>query len=250
MKSEKLSDFIDKVTELTKISDSIKLKIDNDHILMYSMLGGSVLLAFKNFIISTQDYLECEELDYTIDVIIPNAGKFVKNLAFIKTSDKVTLEITHKPSPDDDTVMNARSLQLVAGKLKVNWLGGEQYELRDITKKQLEQKLNLKNKKWSFNITKSDFGDIKKLSSINSDRIISITVTGGKVSLSEAAAWELEVDKLDDERNANLILNKKFLSCIDDTKETVVFNIFDNFMLLSGDNSNLMLSFEQDFSDE
>ena len=217
---------------------------------MYSMLGGSVLLAFKNFIINTQEYLELDELDYSIDLVIPNAGKFVKNLAFVKSSDKVTLEITHKPSPDDESIMNARSIQLVSGKLKVTWLGGEQYELRDITKKQLEQKLNLKNKKWSFNISKSDFADIKKLSSINSDRIISISVSSGKVCLSEASAWELEVDNVEDDRNANLILNKKFLSCIDDTKDTVVFNIFDNFMLLSGDNSNLMLSFEQDFSDE
>jgi len=250
IKSEKLSDLIDKISELTKISDSIKLKIDNDNILMYSMLGGSVLLAFKNFIINTQEYLELDELDYSIDLVIPNAGKFVKNLAFVKSSDKVTLEITHKPSPDDESIMNARSIQLVSGKLKVTWLGGEQYELRDITKKQLEQKLNLKNKKWSFNISKSDFADIKKLSSINSDRIISISVSSGKVCLCEASAWELEVDNVEDDRNANLILNKKFLSCIDDTKDTVVFNIFDNFMLLSGDNSNLMLSFEQDFSDE
>lgn len=250
IKSDKLSDLIDKISELTKISDSIKLKMDNENILMYSMLGGNVLLAFKSYLIKTSEYLDFDEMDYSIDLVIPNAGKFVKNLAFVKSSDKVTMEISYKESPDDETIMNARSVQIVAGKLKVNWVGGEQYELRDINKKQLEQRLNLKNRKWSFNISKSDFSDIKKLSSINSERIISISVLSGKVTLSEASAWELEVDKADDDRNTNLILNKKFLSCIDDSKDTVEFNIFDNFMLLVGDNSNLMLSFEQDFSDE
>lgn len=249
--SDKISDFVDKISDLTKISDTVKLKIDNDNILMYSMIGGNVILAFKNYVINTKEYLEYEkDLEFGIDVVIANAGKFVKNLAFLKTSDKVTMEITYKTSSDDEEVMNARSLQIVGGKLKVNWLGGEQYELKDITKQQLEQRLNLKNSKWSFGISKSDFADVKKLSSINGERIISISINSGKVVLSETAAWEMEVDQLDKERNSNLMLNKKFLSCIDDSMEKVDFNIFDNFMLIKGENTNLMLSFEQNFDDD
>ena len=34
IKSDKISDFIDKLEDLTKIEDSIKLKIDSDNILM------------------------------------------------------------------------------------------------------------------------------------------------------------------------------------------------------------------------
>jgi hypothetical protein len=251
IKSDKISEFIDKISDLTKISDTVKLKLDNDNILMYSMIGGNVILAFKNYVINTRDFLEYEsDLEYSLDIVIANAGKFVKNLSFLKSSDKVTMEVTYKQSPDDENVMNARSIQIVGGKLKVNWLGGEQYELKDITKQQLDQRLNLKNRKWSFGISKSDFADVKKLSSINGERIISMSIMKGKVVLSETAAWELEVDQLDEERNSNLILNKKFLSCIDDSQEKVEFNIFDNFMLIKGDNSNLMLSFEQDFSDD
>lgn len=250
IKSEKLSDFIDKISDLTKISDTIKLKIDNKNILMYSMLGGSVLLAFKSYLVDTSDYFEIDEIDYTLDLVIPSSGKFVKNLAFVKESEKITMDVSFKVSPDDEMVMNARSLQIVAGKLKVNWMGGEQYELRDITKEQLDQRLNLKNRKWSFSISKSEFSDIKKLSSINSERIISINITDGVVTLSETGAWELEVDKIDDSRSTNLILNKKFLSSIDENVDKIEFNIFDNFMLLKGINTNLMLSFEQSFDDE
>lgn len=251
IKSEKFADFISKLDDLTKIEDTIKLKIDNDNILMYSMMGGNVMLAFKNYLINTRDYLDYgDDLEYSIDIIIANAKKFVKNLNFIKDSDKVTMEITYKESPDDDTIMTGRSLQVVGGKLKVNWMAAEHFEMRDINKVALKQRLDLKGRKWNFSISKSDFSDVKKLSNINGERIININIMSGKVLLSENAAWELEIDSIDVDRNANLMLNKKFLSCINDDMENIEFNIFETFMLIKDDISNLMLSFEQDFSDQ
>lgn len=251
IKSEKFADFISKLDDLTKIEDTIKLKIDNDNILMYSMMGGNVMLAFKNYLINTRDYLDYgDDLEYSIDIIIANAKKFVKNLNFIKDSDKVTMEITYKESPDDDTIMTGRSLQVVGGKLKVNWMAAEHFEMRDINKVALKQRLDLKGRKWNFSISKSDFSDVKKLSNINGERIININIINGKVLLSENAAWELEIDSIDVDRNANLMLNKKFLSCINDDMENIEFNIFETFMLIKDDISNLMLSFEQNFEDE
>lgn len=217
---------------------------------MYSVLGGNVMLAFKNYLLSTKDFLETNsDFDSTIDLILPNSKKFVKNLNFIKENKKITLEVNYKQSADDDNTLNARSIQIVGGKLKVNWLTGEHYEVRDINKNILKQRLDLKNRKWSFNILKSDFNDIKKLSNINSERIINITVLNGIVTFSEKAAWELEIDKLEKERTSNLILNKKFLNSINDENDVEV-NIFDSFMLIKDENSNLMLSFEQDFSED
>lgn len=251
IKSEKFTDFISKLDDLTKIEDTIKLKIDNDNILMYSMMGGNVMLAFKNYLINTRDYLDYgDDLEYSIDIIISNAKKFVKNLNFIKDSDKVTMEITYKESPDDDTIMTGRSLQVAGGKLKVNWMAAEHFEMRDINKVALKQRLDLKGRKWNFTINKSDFSDVKKLSNINSERIVNINIINGKVLLSENAAWELEIDSVDVDRNANLMLNKRFLSCINDDMENIEFNIFETFMLIKDDISNLMLSFEQDFSED
>ena len=250
IKSDKFTDFIDKLDDLTKISDTIKLKIDNDNILLYSILGGKVMLAFKNYLIDTREYLDYgDNMEFSLDLIIVNAKKFVKNLNFIKNSDKITMEITYKESPDDDLVMNARSVQVVGGKLKVNWISGEHYEVRDINKDILFEKLDLKNRKWSFKIEMNEFSDVKKLSSINSDKIINITVNNGSVLLSEKSAWEFEIGKIDS-RNANLILNKRFLNCINDS-DVIEFNIFDSFMLVKDvkNRSELMLSFEQDFQD-
>jgi len=247
---EMLPDLISKLSDLTNISDKIKLKIDNNSIMLYSTLGGGVLLAFKNFLINTRDYFEYgEDLEYSIDVVILDAKKFVKNLDFLKNSEKVTIEINHKKSQDDDDVMVARSIHIIGGKLKVNWIAGEHYEMRDIPKSILDERLNLKNRKWSFKIPMREFSDIKKLSSINSNLILNITVVDGVVTISESAAWELEIDKIEDDKNTSLILNKRFLKCVDDS-DIIVFSIFDSFMLVNDDKSNLMLSFEQNFSDE
>lgn len=250
IKNDKFEDFINKLSDLTSIDDTVKLKIDNENILMYSMLGGNVMLAFKNFLIKTDEYLEVKDnLDFTYDVIIANCGKFVKNLEFIKSQPKITMALTCKVSQDDEDIMIARSMQIVGGKLKVNWLAAERYEMRDINKDILSKRLDLNLRKWYFLINKSEFSDIKKLSSINADKIITITVNEGRVILSEKAAWELEIQEID-KRNASLIFNKRFFKCIDADKEEIEFNMFDTFMLIQDENSNLMLSYEQDFDDD
>lgn len=250
LNSSSIALFIDKLDDLSKIHDTIKLKIDSEHILMYSMLGGSVLLAFKNFLINTTDLLDRNDFEYKIDLIIPNAKKFVKNLQFLREVNNVSLDIQYKESPDDDSLYLARSFQIISGKFKVNWLGGESYDVRDIDKVMLSQRLDLKLKKWSFKINSSDFSDIKKLSNINSERILNISIQDGTVTVSEKSAWELEIDKVEDDRNSNLILNKRFLNCINEKLDGVNIHIFDTFMLIKDENSNLMLSFEQDFSDD
>jgi hypothetical protein len=246
----KFSDFVDKLNIVSSIDDTVKIKIDNQHILMYSMLGGgNVILAFKSFQLSTKDYFD-NELENKIDLVIPSAKKFVKNLQFLRDMDKLAFDLNYKESSDDEDLLIVRSLQISSGKFKVNWLGGEPGTIRDISKQALAQRLDIKQKKWSFNITNSDFIDIKKLSSINSERIINMDVIKGVVTLSEKSSWELEVDNLSDERTASLILNKRFLSCINDKVDNIEFLIFENFMLINDENSSLMLSFEQDFSDD
>ena len=249
-KEGQLPVFLEKLETLSKIDDTIKVKIDRDDILIYSIMGREVMLAFQNFVLKTSDFFELDEsFSGILDIVILQAKKFVKNLQFIK-GDDVAFTITWKPSPDDENIGVARSLKVTGGKLKINWILGESYEIRDIEKNSLSERLDIKNRKWHFSITKDDFSDIKKLSNINSERIINISINSGKVILSERGSWELEVDNTDEDRNAGLMLNKKFLASINDEEECVTFNIFPSFMLFKNENSNLMLSFEQNFEDD
>lgn len=246
------NDFVSKVDDLCRISDTIKLKIDSESILMYSMMGSeNMILAFKNYDLKTDEYFNIkEDLEFTLNIIITSAKKFVKNLAFIKQSEKIQVEVTHK-FDDDDTASDARLVQIKNGKFKLQIQTGENSEIRDLNKTVLGQRMNLKNKKWSFNVSNSDFNDVRKLSSINSDdsrRILHLNVEDYKVKLSELSLWELEVDEVS-ENNKHLMFNKSFLSCINDGGKPVQFHVFETFILIKDDISNLMISFEQDFSD-
>jgi|APSaa5957512535_1039671.scaffolds.fasta_scaffold15332_4 hypothetical protein len=244
--------FVSKLSDLSTIDDSVRLKIDNDDVLMYSILGKNILLAFKNYLIPTDEFLiKNDDLDYQLDLVIPNIKKFVKNLGMIKDPDKVTIEFNYKPSADDRDIYQVRYFQVSCGRFKINWVGGEHNnETREINKEMLAKNLNLKNSKWSFALTKDDFTDIKKLSSINSERIINIGIDKGIVNFSEKSAWDLEVDNLEDDRSSNLIFNKRFLNCINAEREKITFSIFETFMLVKDEESNLMLSFEQDFEED
>lgn len=247
IKTDRFQDLINKLSDLTSIDSTIKIKIDNENTLIYSMLGANVMIGFKNFLIKTSDYFEIKnELEYSYDVIIANCNKFVKNLEFLKNQSKITISLSCKESQEDETVMIARSIQIAGGKLKVNWLAAERYEMRDISNDVLSERLDIKNRKWSFIISKENFSDVKKLSNINSDRVVNINVVDGKVILSENAAWELEIGETE-KNSASLIFNKRFFKCINADKDEIEFSMFENFMLVKDDNSNLMLSYEQDF---
>jgi hypothetical protein len=215
------------------------------------MGSENMILAFKNYDLKTEEYFNIkEDLEYTLNIIITSAKKFVKNLAFIKQSEKIVVEVTHK-FDDDDTTSDARLVQIKNGKFKLQIQTGENTEIRDLNKTSLGQRMNLKNKKWSFNVSNSDFSDVRKLSSINSDdsrRILHLNVDDNKVKLSELSLWELEVDEVS-VTNKHLMFNKSFLSCINDGGKPVEFHVFETFILIKDDISNLMISFEQSFED-
>lgn len=249
IKKEKFSQFIEKISDLTQISDVLKMKIDTNHILVYSTLGTSVMLAFKNFLLKTDDYFEIpsklEEYE-SCDIVIANANKWVKNISFLKDTNKLSLNVIGKLDPDTN-IVNARSFELNGEKLKIKWIGAESFQIREINKSTLNQRLNLKNRKWDFYLTSNEFNDIKKLSNINSEKIIYVQVSNNKVKFSEIGAWELDIESESNMKQSEVILNKRFLKSIKEDGDGVTFNMFDTFILIKDEESNLMLSYEQNF---
>lgn len=248
-KQNNFSDFLSKFKDLTNIEDCVKLKITKDNILMYSMISNDVsVLALKNYLIKTDDYLENFKEEKTFDLIITSATKFVKNISLFNTSSPIKLDLVSKQSPDSEDTMHVRAAQFTNNKLKITIVGGEQHKIRDLNAKFLETRLNPNLSKWSFKISKEDFADVKKLCSINNeDKIVNINVNDNKVSMNELSKWELFVDEID-YKNTQLIFGKKYLSNINGENECIFFSIFETFILIKDDNSNLMLSFEQDYT--
>lgn len=244
------TDFVTKLQDLTNIEDVIKLKIDKEQILMYSMLGNeSAVLALKSYLVDTKDYLENFEKEEVFDFIITSATKFVKNLKLFNSDLPIKFDIIYKPLPDDDSTMHIRSSQISCGKLKISCVGGEEFKVRDIGKTQLESRLNPKNSKWEFQVSQSDFADVRKLCGINNESVIlNINVIDGVVTMNENSKWDLEVDTIPS-RNTNIIFGKKYLSNIPVNNKFIKFSVFETFILVKDENSNLMISFEQTFEE-
>lgn len=251
LNNNNFQDLVDKLQDLSQIDDTIKIKIEKDKTLIYSMISNDVsVLALKSYTINTLDYFENFKEDGVYDFVITSSAKFVKNLKFFDTKKPIKLNITFKQAPDSDDIFHVRSAQFTNDKLKISCVGGEQYKIRDINSKFLSKILNIKNSIWKFKIDKSDFSNIKKLSTINNeDKVIYINVSGGKVIVNEPAKWELEVDETN-HKNDELIFNKKYLSNINDDSDEIEFIIFQNFILCKDTGYNLMLSFETNFNSE
>lgn len=248
--TEKFEDFLSKLEDLSKIGDVIKIKIDTENIFMYSIVGETVLLALKSFLLKTDEYISFKEKDMedisSIDIISINSKKLIKNLFFIKSSPKIQMELSYKKNDDKLQIRNA---QFKGEKIKLAIQCGEDSEIRDITKKILSDRVDLKGRKWSFKIPTSKFQDIKKLSSINSEgKVLYINIENNKILMSENSIWELEIDEIT-YQNKQVIFNKSFLSSIEDETEDVEFNMFDSFILTKGINSNLIISIETSFED-
>lgn len=251
LKKEKFEDFTRKLKDLTTISNTVKIKIDSDDILIYSTLevSNSTVLAFKNYLLKTSDYLESKDaINYTYNIIIVNTTTLVKNLDFLRDSKSVTMTLSCKESTEDNKTMLARTVNITGGRLRFPITSGESYEITDISKSFLEKRLNINNRNWSFVITNSDFSEIKKLSKNNKNKIINVNVINGKVVLSGESSWDLVIGEIEN-KTASFILNERFLKCINDKNEEIEFNLFDSFILIKDQDSNLMLSYEQDFSD-
>lgn len=250
--SNNFEDLIGKIKDVSNINEVVKLKINKDKILLYSMKANdNAVLALKSFHIPTIDYIENFDEDEMYNFIIVNAPKFIKGLQFFDSKLPIKLDVTIKPHHEDENVMQIRSAQFTNGKLKILTVGGEDSKIRDIKADMLDARTDINNSEWNFQIDKQDFQSIKKLSSIDSEeKILFFNVEKGKVLAGEDSKWELYVGDASKEITYKIIFNKKYLSNLNQDLDTIDFHIFETFILIQDINSKIMLSFEQTFGED
>ncbi len=249
---DKFDDLIGKIKDVSNINEVVKLKINKDNILLYSMKANdTAVLALKSYYIPTSDYFEDFNEDEMYNFIIVNTPKFIKGLQFFDNKLPLKLDITYKPHHEEENVMHIRSAQFTNGKLKILAVGGEDSKIKDIKADMLENRTDIDNSVWRFQIIKQDFQNIKKLASIDTEeKILAFNVEKGKVFAGEDSKWELYVGDANKETTYKIIFNKKYLSNINQDLEIIDFYMFETFILVKDNNSNLMLSFEQSFDED
>lgn len=245
-------DFIAKIQDLSNINDIVKLKIEKDKVLMYSMKANdSAVLALKSYILPTINYFDNFEEEGIFDFIIINSPKFIKSLKFFDIDTQIKMDIIYKPHHENEGVMQIRSVQFTNGKLKISAIGGEDDKIRDLNAELIEARTDIENSEFNFQITRNDFMDVKKLCAIDSeDKILSIDIEDGKVVASETAKWELQLGEIESSINSKIVFNKKYLSNINSDMDMIDFYMFETFILVKDNISILMLSFEQSFDED
>lgn len=245
-------DFIAKVQDLSNINDVVKIKIEREKVLLYATKSNEhTTLALKSYALPTSNYFDDFDEDACFDFIIINSPKFIKSLKFFDIDIQVKMDIIYKPHHEKDDIMLVRSAQFNNGKLKISAIGGEESNVIDLNVNTIEDKTDIDCSNWKFQVAKQDFLDIKRLCSIDSDsKILSFLVEKGNITAEEPSKWELQLGKLEENLNAKIVFNKKYLSNINSDMDMIDFYMFDTFILVKDNISNLMLSFEQDFSDQ
>lgn len=253
---EYYSEFVNKLQDLSHISDVIKLKIDSDFILAYSLVASeSAVLCLKSYNLETNKYFIGWNSEQTFDFVISSSSKFCKNLKFFESFDVIKAEFHYKPSYEDKDIMHIRALLLTTpavkgDRLKITLVGSELSRIRDINRSILAARLNPKLTKWLFKLNPDDLATIKRMSNINSDdRIISINVSEGLVYFSEDGKWDIQVGE-SETKNTKVTFAKKYLSNIVTETGEIDVKIYETFILVSDKDSSLLLSFETDFNSD
>ena len=252
LNSNKFEDLISKIKDVSNINEVVKLKINKDNILLYSMKANdTAVLALKSYCVPTSDYIEDFNENEMYNFILVNAPKFIKGLHFFDDKSPIRLDVSVKPHHEDANTMHIRSAQFTNGKLKISAVGGEDSKIKDINAEMLESRTDIDISDWKFQIGKQDFQSIRKLSSIDSEeKILTFNVEKGKVLAGEDSKWELYVGNASKDKNYKIVFNKKYLTNINQELEIIDFYMFETFILVKDNNSNLLLSFEQTFDED
>jgi hypothetical protein len=243
---DNILNFISKLSDITKISDSVRLKIDKDNILMYGMVGDTAILAFKSHLLKTEDYFEFKDFDFELDYVLVGAKKFVKNLNFFEYKEKTKFSLSFKDNPDNENIKNVKIIVVQDSLLKISTIGDMPNKIREISKKALEAKFDPSLSNFAFTINQSALERIRKISSNSDEKIITASIKSHEVYFSEGSKWSLNVGNTDSDESIEINFDNSYLSNINTNLGEIKFYVFDTTILFKEDiNSNLLISFEQ-----
>jgi len=234
--------FISYIKELSLIDPTIILTISDDDILIYSFVGKSIndIHAFKTVLTSTDSiFTKRKDINNKIKFIIKDGKKFVKNIqSFIDYDEDLKFKISY------DTIdYNGNYLHLSNSKLKIKEISGDPVLMsKEITKEDIDFLTNKSTSLFNFTMTSMDLKKIKRLSTIeNTNDILQLKVDNNELFIGENK-WELKICDID-KPNLNVSFPKKYFNKLTFNENSILY-LFENYILISDDNSELMIVLE------
>jgi len=248
---DSLANVIDKIKDLTKLDKRVLLKFDNNDLLLYSMVGkNNGIHGFKNHILKIKDIfssikgeIEEDNLKYSIE----DAKRFVTSIiVFVKymKSQGIEDELTFKLTYNDDNFVEKLLIQ--NKKSKEETMGGDpSCFTQAIDIEQINDAMDIDQSEYSFSLKKEDFDYIKSKTIIEKDNdILYLNVKDNKINIGENR-WEHNICDIEGVEDTTISFPKRYFKCInyDNTNEMILY-VFDTFILVKGDNTNLMIAIE------
>lgn len=268
MKGDKFSEFITILKDVSNIDPIVKIKMEGDKTLFYSMkMDGTITTSMKSTIVNTHDIFEIDEkensktssidpnFNYNLDIVLFDAVRFLKQISFYDTESDIKLAISYAVVSINGSESNHVRLIALNGKannktFKVNSVCGELSIIKPINIDFIETRLDASNSEWEFEMNAKDIDDVKKLAAINSanEKAIQLKIENGLVGFSEVGMWDIDVSNIDDKTlDMRILFAKKYLSVINSKIETIKFSKFPTFILVTMEDSKLIMSYEENF---
>jgi hypothetical protein len=246
---ENLTKLINTIKDLSNIDDKIVFKIDNNNILLYTLVGeGKSINAFKSFIHPMSIFDNSVSIDGTIIYIASSGKLLVKNMRTLLDFDSSVDIIFHYDDFGGGLFADKMELKST-NKLKLNFYGSDPKSTNtQVTIGHIKDLGDINNAKFSFDLKDDDFTKIKKLASPDVEMNIFYMNTYERsgvyyVSLGENN-WNLELDTVKYDMELTVAFPKKYFKTINIDNGIAKIYIFDSFLMVSSANSELLISME------
>jgi hypothetical protein len=247
--NEKLLEFIKKCQDLIKIDDKIFIKLDKTNLLLYSLVGkNDDIHAFKSHIIKLKDMFENISGDFENLLMIvgsiseknKEARKLIQNLTNFSDYQENSIWTFHF---NESNIIEKLSIKNSKLKIDINAGIASVFKQQIIDVDQIKEATNPEYANFSFVLSKEDYERIKKMSSIDLENdMLYLNIADKKLSIGEST-WSLELSKLDYDDNT-FSFPKKYFKTIQFKHEESTIYVFDNFIFITGEDTNLMISVE------
>jgi len=247
---DKLEILNSKMKDLTKLDKSIFLKLDNETLLLYSLVGkGANIHSFKSHTMKIKetfnvikDELEEEILYKILDGkrFTNSISMFIKYMRSQKIFDDVEFQLSYYPETficEKLMIKNKKSKEITPGEKPEN--------NEDIDTDQIEDLMDIDLTNYNFDLEEDSFKYIKSKAGIEKDNdVLYMNIKDEKLSIGENR-WDLEICEIAGLEDETVSFPKKYFNCINfEVDSNMKIYVAETYLLILGETSNLLISVE------
>jgi len=247
--SENLNNFINTLKDLSGIDKKCIFKIDKTHTLIYSKVGlGNSINAFKSFVYNTKDLFDIGDFEDVINYITNDSKEMYRKLQILNSFEQDVSGKFYYDLLGDDFYSEKISMK-AGSKLKLNFNGGDPNSLNSkISVDIIKSTMDIEKSDFNFDLKSDDFLNIKRFATSDAEQDVFYLNTVEKegknfVSIGEST-WDLTVSEIDFNRSVTLSFPKKYFKSITIVGDSSKIYVFDNMLMISTDNSDMLISTE------